>query len=137
MVSLLIINMLIHTPAPVYQKLKEKFGVDWHKGLIMSYAPNIHYKYDTLSDEKWEHEMTHVRQQTAYGLEKWWEDYIADPKFRLSQEIEAYRNEVNFIRKTINDREYRFKLIRQIAKDLSSSMYGNIISCEDAINLFR
>ena len=121
---------------PIYQKCVDKFGIDWEKGIIFTYGDTIHCKYD-LTPDKIVHEKTHIKQQEEYGRDKWWDRYFEDVEFRLSQEIEAYKNEANFIKKNIKDRNSQFKLIHGIAKDLSSSIYGNIITYSEALKLVR
>ncbi|HEB41825.1 MAG TPA: hypothetical protein ENI08_02275 [Candidatus Dependentiae bacterium] len=80
------------------------------------------------------HERTHVRQQTAYGVEAWWNKYFESAEFRRSQELEAYRNEARWIRENTSCRNKRFKLIQQVARDLSSAIYGNVITYGEAMS---
>ncbi len=122
----------------IYPRLKKQFGVNWSDGLIITYYPNIYWiGGNALPPEKVVHESTHLRQQAKYGVEKWWDEYLANPVFRLEQEKEAYINEVNYIRRTVLNRQERFKLIDEIARCLSGSMYGNLVTYHEAINLLR
>lgn len=81
------------------------------------------------------HEEVHVRQQTDPVV--WWRKYIDDREFRLSQEIEAYRSQYRFYCKNVLDRNKRAVFLHRIASDLSSSMYGRIISYADASKQIR
>lgn len=119
---------------PIYQRCVDKFGVDWEKGVIFTYEDTIHCKFD-LGPDKIIHEKTHIDQQKEYGVEKWWDRYLEDEKFRLSQELEAYKNEANFIKNNIKDRNKRFMFLHLIARDLSSSMYGNIITYQEVFKI--
>lgn len=130
--------MIIDQPPAIYKRLKEQFGVKWGDGIIITYFPNIYWvDGETLSDEKRAHEQTHLRQQEKMGVELWWDKYCVDSNFRLSQEIEAYKNEIEYLRRIVPDRNKRFKMINQIAKDLSSSIYGNICSYQEAMILLK
>lgn len=77
------------------------------------------------------HEMTHHQQQDKYGLVYWVQEYLTDDNFRLEMEIEAYNNQL----KSIKDRNFRFKVREECIKHLSSDLYGNIISREQAREL--
>lgn len=121
----------INKKPPVYDKCKEKFDINWNKGIAFAYDGNIYCKRKLLKS-KIAHEKVHIEQQTEMGVEKWWDKYLEDDKFRLSQEMEAYTGEVIFL--MIHERDYkkRDKMLEKILRDFSSSMYGNIISYEAA-----
>lgn len=128
--------MLIKQKPKIYDRLKQQFDIDWDVGIIIAYYPDIYCKFD-LDELKICHEETHLRQQEAYGVEAWWERYLDDVRFRLLQEVEAYKNEANLARKYIRDRNKLARYIDQIAKDLSSSIYGNIVSYGEAMKLLK
>lgn len=98
---------------PVYEKCHEQFGVNWSKGVIITYGDTIYCKYD-LTPDKIAHESVHVKQQSKMDKDVWWDRYFSDSKFRLQQELEAYRAEANFIRRTVGDRNDRARLFRDI-----------------------
>ena len=77
------------------------------------------------------HEITHHEQQKRDGLEYWVEHYLTDPKYRLRMEVEAYKHQLTII----TDRNDRTKLRIRCAHDLSSSLYGNICTYEEALKL--
>lgn len=118
----------------VYKELNEKFGVKWNDGIIICYGNTIHCKQD-ISPDKLVHETIHVKQQEKIGKDEWWRMYIDIQSFRLEQEIEAYRAEYQFIKRNIKNREAVFKFLTRMAKDLSSSIYGDIITTDEAIKL--
>ena len=95
---------------------------------IFAYDKNIYCDYP-LTDDLLIHEQTHLAQQEKYGLDKWVEEYLTNSGFRLEMELEAYRNQIV----SINDRNQRVRVRIQSAKDLSSSLYGNIISYDEAL----
>ena len=59
-----------HKKPKIYDKCREVFGVDWDKGIIMTYGDTAYCKYD-LPDHLIAHEETHTRQQAKYGIDKW------------------------------------------------------------------
>lgn len=115
---------------PVFEECVKRFGVSWDN-TIFTYGDTIHVK-DDLPIWKIVHEETHSIQQGGEP-EKWWKRYFDDVEFRLSQEIEAYINEGKWIKTHIKDRNKRFKMIEYNARSLSSGMYGNIISYNEAL----
>lgn len=130
------------TPPPeeLYTKLKNKFGdiVNWEKGTVFTYGTNIYTKYP-LDQALYGHECTHVIQQMQYegGPDKWWEDYINKDDFRLSEEREAYSYQYRIASQHIKDRNELFRYLHGLAKVLSSSMYGNLLSTDEAIRQIK
>lgn len=85
-----------------------------------------------VSPDLMTHEEVHGAQQKAMGgPEIWWERYLIDPKFRLEQEIEAYGAQARYLRWMSGRKKY-LEVFEKISRDLSSSLYGNIISYEEA-----
>jgi hypothetical protein len=121
-------------PEPkLYNKVVEAFGVNFDEGIVFTVGNTIHSKY-RIPEDLMRHELVHVRQQSEYkgGYKKWWKDYLADPKFRLSQEVEAYRVQAQFIEATVKDRNEKARQIHKIASDLAGPIYGNLVSLSDA-----
>ena len=117
---------------PIYQACHEKFGVNWSKGIIITYGDIAYCKYP-LQPHKVVHEEVHVNQQEKMGKDWWWSQYLSDPKFRLKQEVEAYQAEGKWLKRNIKDRNLCYQAVRQIWNDLSSSIYGNICTVEEAM----
>lgn len=116
-----------------------------HAAIVKAFgepAPTVVYTYgDTLyipSGKKPDkqllaHEETHTRQQSITSPEDWWEHYLADPQFRLEQELEAYR--VQYKAMFTLPRKHRLFYLEHIAKSLSGEMYGKIVTFDEAVNL--
>lgn len=128
-------NIITNEIPDIFYQCKDRFGVEWGD-VIITYYPKIHTPIQ-LTEAKLVHELTHLKQQEEYigGVKDWWARYLQDDEFRLSQELEAYRQEVVWIMENIRDRSKRYFLIRQIRKDLSSSIYGGLVSFEEATKL--
>ncbi len=120
----------------VYETLHERFGVEWDNGIIITVYPNIHCRFP-LPPDKIVHEAVHLVQQKEMGADIWWHRWLAEPGFRLDQEAAAHRKEADFVRKSIKDRNDRDKFIRDIAKNLSGPIYGNLISYGEALALLK
>lgn len=105
-------------------------------GAIFTYGENIHVPSGRvqLPDHLQHHEEVHIKQQKAMGPEKWWDEYLTNPDFRLLQELEAYRAEYKFVMENYN-RDTRRKLIAHITSSLSSPMYGNLVNKKLAYDL--
>ena len=82
------------------------------------------------------HETVHQHQQ-GEDPKQWWDDYLEYPKFRFRQELQAYRVQYRFIKKTVKDRNTVAKLLHMIATDLSGEMYGGMCSHSEAIKMIK
>lgn len=80
------------------------------------------------------HEETHEKQQK--DPKAWWERYLKDADFRLSQELPAYRNQYQWQKNRLG-RDKAIFLLKAIAEDLSGEMYGNIISFQKAFEMIK
>jgi hypothetical protein len=87
------------------------------------------------------HEQVHFKQQKEIGgADLWWDKWLEDDAFRLSQELEAYGEQYAFILKVaeqgLKDRNRRTKetlyYLNALATDMSSEIYGNLISYSEA-----
>ncbi len=117
---------------PIYEKCKKNFGVDWKNGLLITYGDTVYSTFPITEDLK-VHEATNIKQQLKMGVEKWWNKYFEDAQFRLSQEVEAYRNQLVYINKHYS-RKYRKVLYEHIVNSMCS-MYGDMCNRDEAIKL--
>lgn len=106
----------------------------------------------TIPDDQVHHEEVHQRQQGS-DPEAWWSKYLMDPKFRLSQEVEAYGNQYAFALKYISRAAAdvgkegkrlaagKGKLVayakESMSRALSSEAYGSMVSFSEAESLIR
>lgn len=61
-------------------------------------------------------------------VEQWWLRYIAEPAFRLAEEIPAHRAEYLSFCKRHRDRGACSKMLTYIASKLASPLYGGLIT---------
>ncbi len=117
---------------PIYAECVDRFGVDFND-TVFTYGDTCHSKRP-MPEHLIIHESVHSRQQ-GNDPEGWWRRYLDDGKFRLDQEIEAYRAQYLFYTQTIRDRNACARFLHSIALDLSGPMYGRIIGYREASNL--
>lgn len=121
-----------HEIPSIYESLNKKFGVKWEDKIIIAFDGKIHC-IDNPAPQKIIHEKVHLDEQKRIGNEVWWRAYLEDDNFRLEEELKAYRIESNFLKKYIKNREVRFHFINEMADSISSSVYGNIITKQEAL----
>lgn len=121
---------------PVYDRLASKFGVNWNDGLIIAYDGKIHSKTHP-EPAKIMHESVHLAEQKRLGNEVWWECYFTSDEFRREQEILAYKAEARFLKKYIKNREVLYHMVQEIADNLASSVYGNLMSKSEAFKIIN
>lgn len=115
---------------PLMEEYKKVFEID--DNTIFALFPSI-YTNHQLRPDIMIHEMTHLSQQTKIGLKEWVYDFLESPRARLEFEIQAYKAQL----KSIKDRNQRDLIRRESARNLSSALYGNIISYSDAFNKLK
>jgi len=119
--------MIKHTPPPNYNEIKKHFpSADFNNGTVFTYFPDIYIRSHPQS-HLLVHENTHLRQQQRISPVVWWEKYFSDMYFRLSQEVEAYHNQYL----------YNKEILNEIARDLSSPLYGSICTYKQALALIK
>ena len=83
------------------------------------------------------HEMRHMMQQEEIGKDEWWKQYLADPAFRLKQEMEAYQAQYLYYCRQDRDRNNQAKYLNTLSYFASSPMYKMEITQQEAIKLIR
>ncbi len=122
------------TLPPVYFECKRKFNVTWDKGIVITYGDTIHSKFGSnIPPDLCEHEATHVEQQTKMGKELWWKKYLVDKDFRLSQELAAYRRQLEYARIYYKPKSY-VQLFDKCVHDLAK-IYGGMVTLEESEKL--
>lgn len=123
---------------PNYKAIDDRFHI--HNNLVVfAYGDKIfNPKGLNLQDHIVAHEETHGRQHAAYpgGPEAWWNRYLIDNRFLLSQEVEAYATQFKFVRDKYGRQTAR-DILKKISHDLSSSIYGHIVSFDEAKSLIK
>ncbi len=104
-----------------------------HDGIVFCYGDTL-FNPDNgpVDDALMAHEETHMRQQEEMGVERWWNYYLSSALFRVSQEVEAYQNQYKVFKKLLKDKNDLNRALHRIASDLSSEMYGKVMTLVEA-----
>lgn len=123
---------------PIYEKIAAVFPeVRNRRGVVFTYGDTLYNPSGySIDDELMIHEDVHVAQQAKMGKDEWWDKYLADPQFRTDQELEAYRAQFAATRERYGRPVWRREL-KRLARDLSSPIYGNILSPDEAAKLIK
>lgn len=115
---------------PNFPELKRVFKLRGRPGIVYSYGDTI-YAPSGTNLPSWiiAHEGAHGARQRAIGVEKWWWEYVYSVPFRLGEEIIGHRAELRKYKEYFS----RDNMAATIAGKLSGSLYGNIISYNDAL----
>lgn len=118
---------------PIYDKIVAAFpAVTRNRGVVFTYGNTLYNPGGWPIDEPlMTHEETHSAQQGKMGKDAWWDKYLVDPAFRTEQELEAYQAQFKVAKQRFDRPVWRREL-KRLAKDLSSGIYGNILSYEQA-----
>ena len=108
---------------------KEKFNIT--DKTIFAFDGDIYCDYD-LPHHLLVHEKVHLLQQ-GKNPHEWVFNYLNSDKFRLNQEVGAYKAEIA----SIKDKNERLRHLIYCSKILSSDLYGEIISYEEAYKLLK
>ena len=127
-----------YPPKHIYDKAVEKWGVDFKKGIVFTYGDTIHSAVPIPRDLM-VHELVHVRQHREYpgGPDMWWERYLEDPKFRYDQELQAYREQWQWVKANIKDRNEQVRHVTHYAQCLSGEMYGSVVPYKEALEAIK
>jgi hypothetical protein len=124
------INIRPQKDFPLMEEYSKKFAIT--KDTIFALGQDI-YTNSELTPDLLVHEMVHLERQQIQGVKEWVYDYLESPSFRLEEEVIAYRKQIQ----SIKDRNYKAKVHVQSAINLSSDLYGGIISYQDAYDLLK
>jgi hypothetical protein len=111
---------------PRLEEYKKKFKIT--PFTIFAYDKEI-YSNNELPEHLLIHELKHIERQNKIGTDRWVDLYLHDENFRLEEEIIAYSAQL----KSIHNREDKFRLKVECARNLSSDLYGDIIDYQSAL----
>ena len=115
---------------PNYEAIKKVLKIT--KNTIYCYGDIVYNPSGLpIPDDLMAHEEVHSKQQGEYGIKLWWDRYLDDKEFRLSQEVEAYKAQAKYTLDNYS-RPRRREIKKDIITHLSSDLYGNLITKEEA-----
>ena len=125
---------------PNYATLKRAFNLDPTAGVIFSYGDRIFIpnQRQPLPPQLVAHEAVHGERQLAHpaGVDGWWQEYVANPQFRLDEELPAHRAEYAWHR-LHEGRGSRERALTHIALRLSGPLYNRMIDFAKAKELIE
>lgn len=128
---------VIHGRPPNWEELVAAFQIPEAR-VVITYGDTVYMPGGgSMYPDLKAHESVHVRQQNAFGVKQWWDRYIVDQQFRFEQELEAYRAQYEFKKTEQRNREKVAKFLLAIAREMSSPMYGNMVTLGQAMKLIR
>lgn len=119
---------------PNYDEIQEAFTLSGDE--IFAWGKVIYSPSEDLPKWLIEHEKIHFKQQDG-DPQSWWNMYINDPDFRLSQEIPAHQKEYEVFCRVVKDRNKQFSKKLELAQRLASPMYGNMTTTIKAMKHFK
>lgn len=125
---------------PIYKEACELFGIKDGDPVIFTFGSIIFNPSNVnLTPDLMAHEAVHGRQQQMDPdvANVWWKRYLADPAFRIEQEVEAYATQYAVLCGKIKDRNTRARILFQLASHLSGTIYGSAISHSEAMKKIR
>lgn len=132
---------VVYTVPPLFAEIDAAFNVKG-KPVIFCFGQVIYNPEKVqITRELHAHEFVHGERQREQGtVEDWWHRYIADPEFRLAEEIPAHQMEyLTFCQDNEMGRlrTARRLYLNAVAGKLSSPLYGNLISREKARSIIK
>lgn len=128
-------NIIIAYP-PIIEEITAVFpAVSTNKGVIFSWGDKIYNPHNVpISAALHAHELVHGSRQTVdeAAITKWWRTYLADPEFRVYEELLGHKAELNVMLQNVADRNRRNMIVQQVAMRLSGPIYGNAITLAEA-----
>lgn len=122
---------IAHCHPPNIDEIDAVFQVKGKPGVIYTWGDTIFVPDGgVVSPELLAHEFVHYICQTndTAKIEAWWRSYLADPEFRVQEELPAHRAEYRQFCSTHGDRNQRARFLHVIAGRLSGPLYGGLIS---------
>jgi len=118
---------------PIYAEILAAFPEAAHRKPIFAWGDVIYNPHGIeVTHELHVHEQVHGDRQ-GVNPEAWWRRYIADPGFRLMEELLAHAAEYRAWCSSANiTRNQRRLVLRSLAQRCASPLYGSLISVNDA-----
>ena len=114
---------------PNYDAIVAVFPFARRDGVIFTYGTKIYNPSGAaISGALKCHESVHSQSQLMGTPQEWWERYLAEPLFRLEEELIAHRAEYRAFRGWTPDRNAVARELHAIAQRLAGPLYGGLIT---------
>ena len=125
---------------PNYSELVDLLHIKESDKIVFTYGDTIYVPSgEQISNDLIIHEQTHSKQQhhMEAGAKLWWKIWMEDPEFRIANEVEAYGAQFRFICSKVKDKNWQEKNLNELAGQMSSEIYGNVIDFMEAKKRIR
>lgn len=130
---------IVRAKPPIFERALEVFPMASKPGVMFTYGDTIYVPNGAdVSPELKAHEGVHFGRQTRAGWspDKWWDQYLIDPVFRLEEEAMAYRAQAKTFKANHRDRNAYIRYAHALANILAGGLYGrDLITPSDARRL--
>lgn len=131
--------IIVYEFPPHWAAVNAKFGIE-ARGLkpIFAWGNKIYNPYRVgVSRAIMAHEVVHGDRQSA-GIEDWWNRYLDDDEFRLTEEVVAHRAEYEaLLHEYGNNRVNRRLFLSQTAQRLRAPLYLYKLPIDEARRLLK
>jgi hypothetical protein len=128
-------NIVVGRP-PNFEAIAQVLPGARGRETIFTYGDTIYISYaHVLPHWLLEHEAIHFVQQ-GVEPELWWQTYLAEPKFRFEQELEAHQREY-VVAIERGNRHMRRMVLKAIAARLAGPLYGHCCTKAKARRLIQ
>lgn len=126
---------LVRDVPPMFDEIDAAFNIKG-QAVIFAWGDKIYapMQQGELPKALLLHEEVHGARQlaTVGGIEAWWRRYIAEPRFRLDEEIPAHRAELAHLLTKAKGPSMRAHALSRTAARLAAPLYGNLITIAEA-----
>lgn len=128
----------LFTIPPNFEEICAAFPLAKGSTILFAYAPDIYNPNNvSIAPDLIAHERVHIERQ-GDDPEGWWEQYIADPDFRLEEERLAHIAEAWYlVRASTNNRAARKRIAVYVGSRLASPLYNMGLTRSHGISLLR
>lgn len=152
-------EILYHEYPPIFDEIVKVFPFAADKGVIFSWGDKVYFPQPTglIPPQLVAHEEVHGGRQLNYAWEigqreeepkdnsiefylaenersvrMWWEEYLKNPQFRLTEELPAHQVEYKVYCEMVKDKNQRARYLHRMAMRLAGPLYGSLITYTEA-----
>lgn len=122
---------VVEARPPNYDEIRRVFPMASAKGVIFTFGQTIYNPSGVeIPPELMSHESVHAQRQGASldGVMTWWGRYLAEPQFRIEEELLAHRAEYRAFKGMVKDRKLVAQKLEIIAARMSGPLYNNAMT---------
>lgn len=127
---------IVHDYPPIYDRILQRFPAIAGKAVFFAWGDIIYNpKGVAIPPFIVRHEEVHAARMRGDIL-GWWERYLDDDMFRLTEELAGHLAEIDALSENTN-RQRRRQLLKQTARRLSNPIYGYRLTRHEATELLK